>query len=122
MHIIHFNLILSEPLNIQSLLQHLKDSPFIATTQTNNTGQIFSYGRDHGPSGRILNHAVVPVFEKALWINKIGEQVAGFAFTPQDGNSLISSLAAVTRFLYPNAKDADPLLDQIKSSYLCEDI
>jgi len=65
---------------------------------------------------------VVPVFEKALWVSKTGQQVAGFAFTPQDGNSLISSLAAVTRFLYPSAEDAEPLLDEIRSSYLCEEI
>lgn len=122
MHVIHFNLSLSEPLTIQSLLKCLKHSPFIATTLTNNTGQIFSYGRDHGPCGRILNHAVVPVFEKALWVSKGGQQVAGFAFTPQDGNSLMSSLAAVTRFLNPNPQDAEPLLQRIRSDYLFSEI
>ncbi|MBI2351398.1 MAG: hypothetical protein HYV00_07980 [Deltaproteobacteria bacterium] len=32
---------------------------------------------------------------------KDGQEVIGFSFTPQDGNSLLSSIAAAEWFLYP---------------------
>jgi glyceraldehyde-3-phosphate dehydrogenase (NAD(P)) len=30
-------------------------------------------------------------------------EVVGFCFTPQDGNSLLSSITAAERFLYPDS-------------------
>ena len=52
---------------------------------------IFSFGRDHGYFGRLLNQTVVPVPTLAV---RDGREISGFCFTPQDGNSLLSSLAA----------------------------
>ena len=48
--------------------------------------------------GRILNQTVV--VEQTLNV-KNGNEISGFCFTPQDGNSILSSLSASLWFLYP---------------------
>jgi hypothetical protein len=63
---------------------------------------IFSFGRDHGYFGRILNQTVVSV---PTLIVRDGHEITGFCFTPQDGNSLLSSVAAAGWLLDPDTYD-----------------
>jgi hypothetical protein len=59
---------------------------------------IFSFGRDHGYFGRILSQTVVPIETLAV---RNGNELVGFCFTPQDGNALLSSVAATLWYLHP---------------------
>jgi len=52
----------------------------------------------HGHYGRILNQTVVVV--PTIHVHNKRE-VIGFCFTPQDGNSLLSSITAIEHLLYP---------------------
>jgi glyceraldehyde-3-phosphate dehydrogenase (NAD(P)) len=70
----------------------------VALTQKTLASTIFSFGRDHGYFGRLLNQTVVSVPTLAV---HAGHEITGFCFTPQDGNSLLSSVAAVAWFLDP---------------------
>jgi glyceraldehyde-3-phosphate dehydrogenase (NAD(P)) len=63
-----------------------------------SANSIFSFGRDYGHYGRILSQTVVAVPSLAV---KDETEVVGFCFTPQDGNPLLSSVAAATWFMYP---------------------
>ena len=69
-----------------------------AITNKRSSNQIFSFGRDHGYFGRILSQTVVPLPTVAV---PNPRKVVGFCYTPQDGNSLLSSVAATLRFLHP---------------------
>ena len=61
---------------------------------------MFSFGRDHGFCGRILNQSVVPV-DSLHVVARTARTITGYCFTPQDGNSLLSSVAATVWGLYP---------------------
>jgi glyceraldehyde-3-phosphate dehydrogenase (NAD(P)) len=98
MHCISFNIRLKRNITQEDLLKRLQSNPRIALTHKRSAGTIFSFGRDHGLFGRILNQTVIPVDTLAIHREK---EVVGFCFTPQDGNSLLSSLSAVEWFLYP---------------------
>ena len=98
MHVIHFNLRLKRGLSLEEVIRRIKSNRRIAVTQKNLSSLVFSFGRDHGQFGRILNQTVIPV--RTLTVRDRHE-VIGFAFTPQDGNSLLSSIAAAEWFLYP---------------------
>ena len=63
---------------------------------------LFSFGRDHGYYGRILSQTVV--VNPTLAVRRKRE-VYGFCFTPQDGNSLLSSVAATLRYIDANKMD-----------------
>lgn len=98
MHVMRFALELKEQIDITAVLERIGKNPLIAVTEKDNTANVFSFGREHGPRGRILNQTVIPIQTLGVY----GNRVIGFCFTPQDGNSLLSSVAATLRFLYPD--------------------
>jgi glyceraldehyde-3-phosphate dehydrogenase (NAD(P)) len=98
MHSIWFDLKLENKITKDQAIQKFIDNPRVAVTQKKSSNLVFSFGRDHGHYGRILDQtvAVLPT------IHVLNEnEVIGFCFTPQDGNSILSSLTATERFLYP---------------------
>ena len=85
-------------INVEEVIRRLRDERRVAVSHRKDAASIFSFGRDHGFYGRILNQSVVPTSTLAVRNNR---EVVGFCFTPQDGNSLVSSVAAALWFLYP---------------------
>lgn len=100
MHIVYFRFKLKRMTSVLEIQKKIMANPLIATTEKMDTGTTFSFARDHSPlCGRVLNQAIVPI--SALHVD--GPYVLGYSFTPQDGNSLLSSVVAVERFLYPDS-------------------
>jgi glyceraldehyde-3-phosphate dehydrogenase type II len=98
MHCLWFNLRLKEKVSLPTVVQRLKSNRRMATTEKSSANQIFSFGRDHGHYGRILSQTVVPL--KSLSV--VGDhEIVGFAFTPQDGNPLLSSVAITCWYFDP---------------------
>lgn len=91
MHIIHFNIKLKEEITLDSLYERLEANPLVAMTHKLSTSKVFSFGRDHGHYGRILNESVIA---KPTLHLKNKHEIIGYSFTPQDGNSLLSSISA----------------------------
>jgi glyceraldehyde-3-phosphate dehydrogenase (NAD(P)) len=100
MHTIWFDLRLKRPTTLEEVQAKLAGNPQVAVTHKKNANLVFSFGRDHGHYGRILNNTVVVL--PSLHVGEGGHRVTGFCFTPQDGNSLLSSLAATLWFFYPD--------------------
>jgi len=98
MHAIHFNLRLRKPTTSEGILDRIKKDDRMALTYKQSANSVFSFGRDYGHYGRILNQGVLVVPTLAV---HDGHEVVGFCFTPQDGNALISSVAAACWFVYP---------------------
>ncbi len=98
MHTVHFTLGLEEPTRRERLVEALNHNPRVALTEKLSAAQVFSFGRDHGYFGRILNESVVP--PATLHVREDGRRVTGFCFTPQDGNALLSSIACALWYLY----------------------
>jgi glyceraldehyde-3-phosphate dehydrogenase (NAD(P)) len=102
MHCIWFDLLLNKTTSLEKAKEQIVENPRIATTYKEMASLVFSFGRDHGRFGRILNQAVVVL--PSLHVRN-GNEVLGFCFTPQDGNSLLTSIAATVRFLHPESRD-----------------
>ncbi len=102
MHILHFYLKVKEPTSIQKIISKFENNDKIAITDKINSNEVFSFGRDHGHFGRILNQTVVSIPTLNV---KNENEISGFCFTPQDGNSLLSSIAITEWFLYNHSYD-----------------
>ena len=100
MHILHFYLKLKHDTTLSSLISKLEANDRISITDKINSNEVFSFGRDHGHFGRIMNQTVVSIPSLSL---KNGNEVTGFCFTPQDGNSILSSVSIAEWFLYPHS-------------------
>jgi glyceraldehyde-3-phosphate dehydrogenase type II len=112
MHSIWFSLELYGAITLDEVLARIRANPLIATTYKDQTALVFSFGRDHGHYGRILNQTTIAL--PTLSVREPGE-VVGFSFTPQDGNSLLSSVAATEQILHAETwrekmKCLDPFL------------
>ena len=100
MHVVWFNLELKEITDKEKVLELLKQDKRVALTEHHSTNTVFSFGRDQGQYGRILNQTVI--VEDSINVRN-GNEVTGFCFTPQDGNSILSSIAATVKFLNPHS-------------------
>ncbi len=99
MHIIQYHLKVEKPVTYDELVSRVIDDDRLAITYKTTANSVFSFGRDHGFCGRILNQSVIPV--ESMHVSEDGRDITGFCFTPQDGNSLLSSVAATIWGLYP---------------------
>jgi glyceraldehyde-3-phosphate dehydrogenase/erythrose-4-phosphate dehydrogenase len=102
MHALHFSLTLDEEMTVSEAVDRLAANPRVALTRKRSANQIFSFGRDHGYYGRILSQTVVPTETLAV---RGGNELVGFCFTPQDGNALLSSIAATLWLLHEDVGD-----------------
>ena len=100
MHVLWFNLKVKEPITLNDVKEKLHNNKHVAVTTKDLTSTVFSFGRDHGHYGRIMNQTVV--VEQSLHIRNEHE-ISGFCFTPQDGNSIFSSISAAEWMLYPHS-------------------
>ncbi|HEV7922230.1 MAG TPA: hypothetical protein VGR02_15705 [Thermoanaerobaculia bacterium] len=96
MHTLWFDLELGFDTSLEEVKAALRGNPRVAITNKRAVNQIFSFGRDHGYFGRILSQTVMPTSTLAV---PSARKVVGFCYTPQDGNSLLSSIAATLRYL-----------------------
>jgi len=100
MHIIRFNIEIKGFAIEKDIINKFINNKFVATTHKTLANKVFSFGRDHGYYGRIFNHTVIAtdsILAKRYYGNT---KVSGFCFTPQDGNSLLSSAAATLQFIH----------------------
>ncbi|MEM7356743.1 MAG: hypothetical protein AAF657_38360 [Acidobacteriota bacterium] len=111
MHSIWFNLLLNRDITTDEVERRLKSNPRVATTAKLDANLIFSFGRDHGYCGRILSQTVVALPTLTV---RHDREIYGFCFTPQDGNSLLSSVAAALWLIDPDADSVRQRLDPIR--------
>ncbi len=111
MHSIWFQFMLDRDMTRDEVVARLKDNPRVAVTDKRQANLIFSFGRDHGYYGRILSQTVVVVPTLAVRRNR---EIYGFCFTPQDGNSLVSSIAAALWHIDPEPASVSERLNTIR--------
>ncbi|MBP6875013.1 MAG: hypothetical protein KBD56_02985 [Candidatus Eisenbacteria bacterium] len=99
MHAMWFSLRLREKITLPQVIARLRENQRVALTEKRTSNTIFSFGRDQGHFGRLLSQTVVSV--PTLHVHG-DHEVVGFTFTPQDGNSLLSSVAASAWFINPD--------------------
>lgn len=106
MHTIWFSIVVKNKASVDDLLSRMEVNDRIALTHKKTANAVFSFGRDHGHFGRILNHTVV--VRQTLAIREVanGHEVVGFCFTPQDGNPLLSTVAATCWYLDPKTYES----------------
>ena len=111
MHSIWFNFQFDRDVTKDEMVARLKANVRVATTDKRNCNEIFSFGRDHGYYGRILSQTVVVLPTLAV---RRKRELYGFCFTPQDGNSLLSSVAAALWLIEPDQESLSRRLDPLR--------
>ncbi|MBN2601884.1 MAG: hypothetical protein JXR87_07820 [Candidatus Marinimicrobia bacterium] len=100
LHIIHFDIRLKTETTLQAIINSFQANPLIALTNKALSSQVAAFSRDMGYLGRVLNQSVVSVPSLNL---KNGKELTGFCYSLQDGNSILSSVAATIWFFFPRS-------------------
>lgn len=97
MHVVEFYITLTQRVSRDEIIGLFRKNPLTPVTYRKTSNEVFAQGRDWGHFGRILNQTVVslPLLEVK------GQEIYGTCFTPQDGNALLSSVAATLFFRNP---------------------
>lgn len=111
MHSIWFNLELDRDMTVDEVKKRLRDNPMVSVTDKRYANLIFSFGRDHGYYGRILSQTVAVLPTLAV---RRKREVYGFCFTPQDGNSLLSSVAGALWMIEPDWDSVETRLNPLR--------
>jgi glyceraldehyde-3-phosphate dehydrogenase/erythrose-4-phosphate dehydrogenase len=111
MHSIWFNLELDRDTTADEVKKRLRENPMVAVTDKRYANLIFSFGRDHGYYGRILSQTVAVLPTVAV---RRKREVYGFCFTPQDGNSLLSSVAGALWMVEPDWASVETRLNPLR--------
>ena len=111
MHSIWFNFVFDRDVTRDEMIARLRANLRVAVTDRRNCNEVFSFGRDHGYYGRILSQTVVVL--PTLMVRR-NRELFGFCFTPQDGNSLLSSIAAGLWFIDPDEKSLSQRLESLR--------
>jgi glyceraldehyde-3-phosphate dehydrogenase/erythrose-4-phosphate dehydrogenase len=115
MHLVHFSLTLDHDITLDDAKERLSANKRVAVTYKKSANAVFSFGRDHGYFGRILSQTVVALDTLAI---RNGNELIGYCFTPQDGNPLLSTLAATLWYLNP--AEVDDRIDVLRPSLFQE--
>ena len=99
MHTLWFNLAFDDSLDLSDVKSDLKNSEYLMSTEKLSSNKVFSFGRDHGYHGRLLSHGIIAI--DSLHVNE--NNLTGYCFTPQDGNALLSSVAASVNYFYEDS-------------------
>lgn len=109
MHTLWFDLELGYDTTAEEVRAAFRRNTRVAVTQRRSINQIFSFGRDHGYFGRIFSQTVIPLSTVSV---PNPRKVVGFCYTPQDGNSLLSSVAATLKYF--DASKLEERLDVLR--------
>jgi glyceraldehyde-3-phosphate dehydrogenase type II len=112
MHAVRFNIGLKEKLTREDIDIIIADTPFIATSTKFDSNVIFERGRRIGFQGRIYSHAII--IANNLIIGR--DSIKGWAFIPQEGNTLLSTINA---FLLQTGSDTSAM-EVLKEALLRE--
>ena len=106
LHSVRFRIRANRPIDVEALRRH----PWIATTQRFDSDAVFERGRRTGFEGRVWAHAVV--VDNNLMVH--GDEVFGWAFVPQEANSIPSTVHAW--LLQCEVPDADARMAAIEEA------
>lgn len=90
MHATRFSITTKENISQTLFNSFISSNPFIAKTKKFDSNLVFELGRRYGKYGRIFNHLIL--VENNIMFH--GNTIKGWAFVPQEGNSIISTIHA----------------------------
>ena len=114
MHVVRFNLKLETGISAHEIDRLIEENPYLAISKKFDSNVIFELGRRYGPFGRLYAHAIVN--SSNLLIQEEGRSIKGWAFIPQEGNTILSTIDAF--MLQLDVDNRTQIMDKIRKRYL----
>lgn len=116
-HTVHFAFTFNRPVTKDEVTRRLRSEHRILMTTRTLVHYTFQFGTEYSFMGR-FSHPVIAVDWDVFRLSGNRFQVRGHAFTPQDGNFLLSNLAVVVGNRYPRSEFAKKMVG-LERIFLC---
>lgn len=103
LHSVRFNLKFRDEISLNTIKNNFSDDEYVSTTQKYDSNVVFELGRRYSPYGRIYSQVIIN--ENNLLIDKNSNSIKGWAFIPQEGSTILSTIKAM--LLQLNIPDAE---------------
>lgn len=110
MHSVRFNLYLKNSISISEIKKRIEDNEYISTSSKFDSNILFELGRRYSPYGRLFSHAIIN--DNNLLFDVDHLKVKGWAFIPQEGNTILSTIHAF--LLQVNMNNTTDVMNAIK--------
>ena len=114
MHTVRFNICLGKSIDNTFLKETIDASPFVSQTNRYDSNIIFEQGRRYSEQGRIYSHAIIN--SNNLLIDQQSNSIKGWAFIPQEGNTILSTILAFIAQVFPNKYEV--ISKQLQKKYI----
>ena len=94
--------------------KQIKDNEYLSTTAKFDSNILFELGRRYSPYGRLFSHAIIN--DNNLLFDENQRKVKGWAFIPQEGNTILSTIHAF--LLQVGASDTSDVMKAIKKDLI----
>lgn len=112
MHGVRFSIRMKNEGHLDLLSERIANNDMVASTVKFDSNVIFELGRRYGFNGRIFSHAVI--IDNNMLLTPT--EVKGWAFIPQEGNTILSTINAfLQQTKHPNTKE---VMLQLKHDFL----
>ncbi len=92
MHTVRFNILLKNKIIDKEIELFIKQNNYISTTSKFDSNIIFELGRRYSSCGRLFSHVIIN--DNNLLIDSKNNRLKGWAFIPQEGNTILSTIHA----------------------------
>jgi len=114
MHTVRFNIQFNKPINLSEIETQISNNPMLSITNKFDSNVIFELGRRYSPYGRLFSHAIVN--QNNMLHDKESNRIKGWAFIPQEGNTIISSIHAY--LLQTNNPNSENVIKSLVSNLI----
>ena len=114
MHSVRFSLYLKNSISVNEIKKQIKDNEYLSTTAKFDSNILFELGRRYSPYGRLFSHAIIN--DNNLLFDENQRKVKGWAFIPQEGNTILSTIHAF--LLQVGASDTSDVMKAIKKDLI----
>ncbi len=114
MHTVRFNILLKKKIISEKIVLSISQNSYISTTSKFDSNVIFELGRRYSPYGRLFSHVIIN--DNNLLIDTKNNRLKGWAFIPQEGNTILSTIHAF--LLQTNHYKANEIIEIIKNKLI----
>ena len=114
MHTVRFNLKLKNLPDRNSINESIEANPFVSSTSKFDSNIVFELGRRYSAYGRLFSHAIIN--SNNLLIDEQDQRIKGWAFIPQEGNTILSTIHAF--LLQTHKSDHQGIMEKLASKMI----
>lgn len=114
MHTVRFNIKLTKICTLEEMNRQIESNSFVSSTNKFDSNIVFELGRRYSKYGRLYSQAIIN--SNNLLLDFEDNRIKGWAFIPQEGNTMLSTIHAF--LIQTKTKDQQAIMSNLKAALI----